>query len=252
MPPARPGDDLHLELLAAAAPFAGVAPDRLRDVAAHCAEQALAPGHILFAHGDPGEAVYLVVDGSLTLYRDQVGRPLQLLARVGPGELLGELCLFDEDRRTATARAATECRLLRIEREPLQRLLAAEPRVAFHVQNAAARRRSLNSAAALELGQQSEIRIRLRAPVRLRHPDGTTVAADLENLSIGGLSLSGVPEDWLPGSAVRFELLADDEPLAVEGRVAWRDGAAVGIAFTSQTPSHERHVYRILRRLGSS
>lgn len=242
---------MHLDLLATAAPFAGADPDRLRDVAAHCAEQALAPGRVLFAHGDPGDAVFLVVEGSLTLYRDQVGRPMQLLARVGPGELLGELCLFDEERRTATARAATECRLLRIEREPLRRLLAAEPRVALHVQNTAARRRSLNSAAALDLGQQSEIRIRLGAPVRLRNPDGTVVTADLENLSLGGLSLSHAPEGWLPGSVVHFDLLADDEPLPVTGRVAWRDGSVVGIAFTGKAPGHERHVYRLLRRLGA-
>ena len=243
---------MHLELIATAGPFEGVDREALRPLAARSAEQTVEAGNLLFSHGDAADCVYLVLAGTVTVYRDQVGKPMQLLARVGPGELLGEMCLFDEERRSAAARAATRCRVLRLEREPLRALLDAEPRLAQHIQNTAARRRSLNSAAALQLGQKSEVRIRLRAPARLRLPDGTTLAIELENLSLGGMSLSGAPADWKPGGAVRFDLLADDEPLAVQGRVAWRDGESVGIAFTSQSAGHELHVYRLLRRLGQA
>ena len=243
---------MFLDVIAAAEPFHGVSRDSLRPLASQSAEQTVEAGGLLFSHGDPADAVFLVLDGTVTVYRDQVGKPMQLLARVGPGELLGEMCLFDEDRRSAAARAATTCRLLRLEREPLRRLLAAEPRLAQHIQNTAARRRSLNSAAALQLGQKAEVRIRLRAPARVRLANGTTVPVELENLSIGGLSLRDAPADWTVGVALRFELLADDEPLPVHGRVAWRDGAAVGIAVTDQSPGHELHVYRLLRRLGQA
>jgi CRP/FNR family cyclic AMP-dependent transcriptional regulator len=241
---------MHLATLAAASPFLGLAPERLRDLAAHSVEQSLAEGRLVFAHGDTGDAVYLVLEGTVTLYRDQVGKPMQLLARVGAGELFGELCLFDDEPRTATARTASPCRLLRLAREPFRQLLALEPRVALHVQNTAARRRSSNSAAALQLGQQADLRIRLDAPVRLRFADGTTTSAGLENLSVGGLSLSGTPKEWGRDVVVEFDLVAgDDEPLPVNGRVAWREGDVVGIAFVSQAPGHERHVYRLLRRL---
>jgi CRP-like cAMP-binding protein len=244
---------MHLELIATAAPFQGVDRERLRDLAAHSTEQSLPAGRLVFSHGDRSDAVYLVIEGTVTIYRDQVGKPMQLLARVGAGELLGELCLFDEERRTASARSATSCRLLRIDREPLRRLLAAEPRLALHIQNSAARRRHLNAAAALELGQQTEVRIRLQAPVRLRFEDGSVVPADLENLSLGGLSLSGAPRHWIAGTGVRFDLqTAGDEPLPVHGRVAWRDAEVVGIAFVAQSPAHELHVYRLLRRLGQA
>jgi hypothetical protein len=174
---------------------------------------------------------------------------MQLLARVGPGELLGELCLFDEAKRAASARAATACRLLRIAREPLLELLRLEPNLALRIQNAAARRRSRNSAAALELGQQTEVRIRLRTPVRLRLADGRATAAELANLSVGGLSLMGAPADWSPGQEVRFELHVEGDVLQVDGRVAWRNEDAVGIGFSSQAPGHERLIYRLLRRL---
>lgn len=238
------------ELLARCDAFADLAPELLRELAAHVVELSVPSGRLVFASGDPGDAVYLLLEGAVTLFRDQVGKPMQLLARVGPNELLGELCLFDETLRAASARAAAPCRLVRIARDPLAALLAANPSLALRIQNAAARRRSMNSAAALDLGQQSEVRIRLRAPVLLRMANGHEVSAQLANLSVGGLSLADAPADWEPGTPVRFDLLAVDDSLPVEGRVAWRQEDAVGIAFTAPPPGHDLRVYRLLRRLG--
>ena len=240
------------ELLARCDAFADLEPPLLQGLASHVVEVSVPSGRLVFAHGDPGDAVFLVLEGSVTVFRDQVGRPMQLLARVGPNELLGELCLFDEARRTASARASAACRFLRIAREPLVDLLGAQPQLALRIQNAAARRRSKNSAAALDLGQQSEIRIRLRAPVKLRMPSGRELPAQLANLSVGGLSLAGAPDDWEPGLPVRFELLAEGDVLPVEGRVAWRQDDAIGIAFVAPPPGHDLRVYRLLRRLGDA
>lgn len=51
------------------------------------------------------------------------GRPEDgQLARLGPGEFFGELGLIDDSIRTAQARAATDCRLLVLFRDDLQRL----------------------------------------------------------------------------------------------------------------------------------
>jgi CRP-like cAMP-binding protein len=238
-------------LLARSETFADLSTEQLRSLASHCAEIAIPAGRLIFAHGETADAVYLVLDGQVTVFRDLVGRPMQLLARVGAGELLGELCLFDEVARSASARAVTPVRLLRITRQPLMDLLRQQPQLAFRIQNVAARRRSMNSAAALELGQQSEVRIRLQAPVRLYFANGLVVPAELANLSVGGLSLNGAPADWTPGTAVRFELHSEGDVLPVDGRIAWQHEDAVGIAFASQANDHERVVYRLLRKLGS-
>ncbi len=243
---------MHDEILVRCETFHGLPPERLRSLAAHCAELPVPAGRLVFAHGEEADAVYLVVDGTITVFRDKVGKPMQLLARVGAGELLGEMCLFDETTRSASARAASECRLLRIARAPLLDLLRLEPSLALRIQNTAARRRSLNSAAALELGQQTEVRIRLRAPVRLRLADGSVVPAELANLSVGGLSIADAPASWVPGTTLRFELLVDHETLPVDGRVAWRNDDAVGIAFVTQAAGHERLIYRLLRRLAET
>ena len=63
--------------------------------------------------------------------------------------------------------------------------------------------------------------------------DGTRLAVTLENLSLGGVGLSGVPFGWQTGLPVRFRLGLAGEPeiLDVVGSVTWREGDTVGIAF---------------------
>ena len=63
-------------------------------------------GDVLVEQGDPGQAVFLLLDGILVVERDG-----QAIAEVGPGAVLGEQALFAEGRRTSTLRAATRCRV---------------------------------------------------------------------------------------------------------------------------------------------
>jgi hypothetical protein len=71
----------------------------------------------------------------------------------------------------------------------------------------------------------------------------------LENLSTGGLSLSSVPPGWTEGVPVRFTLEHREVLLPIEGRVAWRHGATVGIAVHEPDDGHESAVFRAVRRI---
>ena len=65
-------------------------------------------GQTLFAEGDPGDRLYVIIDGKIKLgARPRDGRE-NLLAVLGPGEMFGELSLFDPGPRTATATAVTD------------------------------------------------------------------------------------------------------------------------------------------------
>ena len=135
------GNQLVLDtILAQSETFGGLSPERLRSLAAHCAEVPVEAGRLIFAHGEAADAVYLVVEGTVTVFRDKVGRAMQLLARIGRGELLGELCLFDETTRTASARAATDCRLLVLGGREFNSLLAQFPSIQHAVLHAVAER----------------------------------------------------------------------------------------------------------------
>ncbi|HYY80807.1 MAG TPA: cyclic nucleotide-binding domain-containing protein, partial [Actinomycetes bacterium] len=82
----------------------------------------LAPGETLVEQGDPGDELFLLFDGVLSVEQD--GKPV---VEVGPGAILGEMALLEGGRRTATLRAVTPCRVAvvpgdRIDREALEQV----------------------------------------------------------------------------------------------------------------------------------
>jgi hypothetical protein len=79
----------------------------------------LRPGEVLVEQGEPGDELFLLFDGVLSVERD--GQPV---VEVGPGAILGEMALLEGGRRTATLRAVTPCRVAvvpgdRVDREAL-------------------------------------------------------------------------------------------------------------------------------------
>jgi hypothetical protein len=73
-------------------------------------------GALLTEQGSPGDEVYLLLDGVLTVEVD--GEPL---AEVGPGAILGERAVTEGGLRTSTLRATTKCRVAVARRDALDR-----------------------------------------------------------------------------------------------------------------------------------
>jgi len=71
----------------------------------------ISKGGILFKEGDEGEHVYVIVDGKLKLGTASGDGRENLLSILGPGEMFGELSLFDPGPRTSTATAVTDAKL---------------------------------------------------------------------------------------------------------------------------------------------
>ena len=228
--------------------FDGLEPSGIDQLAGRCRPLVVSTGATLYRFGDDGDAFYVVSSGRLAAYREAVGKPSQLVARHEAGDFCGEMCLYDEVQRQTTIRAEAPSRVLSIAKEHFQEILAAHPRLALRLHVAAAKRRSLEAKAALELGRRAELRIRLGMKVRLELPGGA-VEPVLENLSVGGMCLTGVPAGWQQDTPLCGTLVVGRVRLPVTLRVAWRRGDAVGTAFETRTADHERMVYRILREL---
>jgi CRP-like cAMP-binding protein len=203
---------------------------------------------VVYPYGAEGDAVFVVVSGRLAAYREAVGKPSQLVARFEPGDFFGEMCLYDEHQRQTSVRAEEASRLLRIDKDDLQKFLDGHPRLTLRLHVAAAKRRSLEAKAALELGRRSELRIRLGMPMRLELPGGD-VSLQLDNISIGGMCLAGTPASWQPDQLLRGTAVVGRVRLPVSLRVAWKRGSAAGVAFETRTADHERMIYRILREI---
>lgn len=90
----------------------------------------LARGDVLFREGDAGDQIYVVVDGKIKLGRTSPDGRENLLAVLGPGQMFGELSLFDPGPRSATASGITETTLLGLAHKDLLPWLTGRPEVA--------------------------------------------------------------------------------------------------------------------------
>ncbi len=88
----------------------------------------LAAGEAVFRRGDPGDAVYLVTRGSVSIVAPGDGdRPPTRYASLSPGTLFGEAAVLDGGGRTADAVADSDTELLRLDASALLDLAATHP-----------------------------------------------------------------------------------------------------------------------------
>jgi CRP-like cAMP-binding protein len=205
---------------------------------------------VIFREGDPVDAFYLVKSGLVTVFREEKGKPLQVLARLEAGGFFGEMGLLnDKARRVASARTVLPTTLLRIEKDDLIALLAENPMLELKFRAEVIRRHGMNVSALLGLAGQRDVRIHIGAPARVLLDDGAELDVTLENLSLGGLGLSGVPPEWKLKQPVRFSLAVPGEPpiLRVIGVITWQENDAVGIAFGPDTAGDAALIHRVVR-----
>jgi CRP-like cAMP-binding protein len=239
------------EFLRSVSLFSDLDDPELDRLAALAREEKLPAYRMVFREGDPVDALFVVREGTVTVFRDEPGKPQQVLARLPAGSFFGEMGLLnDSPSRFASARTATATALLRIERDDFVAFLADHPRLEIRFRSEIIRRRGMNVALLLDLAGQREVRIRLGVAVVAEWPNGRRDMVVLENLSQGGVGLSGVPPGWQVGFPVHFRLGLADQPavLEVDGLVAWREAETVGISFAPGAAVDPARLQRALRR----
>ena len=97
-------------------------------------------GERLFAEGDAGDKLYIILGGKIKLTKAAPDGRENLLSVHGPGEMFGELSLFDPIPRTSSATAVTATRLAGLTHEDLRTWLSTRPEVAIHLLQALAQR----------------------------------------------------------------------------------------------------------------
>lgn len=85
----------------------------------------VAKGTVLFKEGDKGDAAYLIISGKVQLRKDVLSEYPQLVATVGPGDIVGEMALFDNRPRLAEALVADDSEVFEIPRDEFQERLGA-------------------------------------------------------------------------------------------------------------------------------
>ena len=127
------------DILRRAPLLAAVDEESATDIIARMCSVDLARGDRLFHEGDPGDALYVIESGKIKLARRASDGRENLLAILGPGEMFGELSLFDPGPRVATAVAVSNARVHSLTRDDFVPLLD-QPRVALSLLAALGRR----------------------------------------------------------------------------------------------------------------
>ena len=90
-------------------------------------------GQVLFKEGQEGDRLYVVVHGKIKLGTTSNDGRENLLSILGPGEMFGELSLFDPEPRTSTATAVTDARLVSLAHDAVIGLITTNPQTSLEL-----------------------------------------------------------------------------------------------------------------------
>jgi CRP-like cAMP-binding protein/HEAT repeat protein len=116
--------------------FRGMTVDQLRVLAAVCEEELFEEDTRIFNEGDPGGVLYVVVQGRVGIEQESQRKgSFARLATIEAHSYFGEMNLFDNSPRTASAIAIQDTLTLRLRREPLIALARQHPNLSLELIN---------------------------------------------------------------------------------------------------------------------
>jgi len=107
--------------------FQGMTIDHLKVLARVCDEELLSVNTRIFNQGDPGGALYVIVNGRVGIEQEKRAGSFARLATIGAYHYFGETDFFDNSPRTTAAIALQDTLTLRLRREPLIALARQHP-----------------------------------------------------------------------------------------------------------------------------
>ena len=97
-------------------------------------------GHTIFAEGEPGDRLYIIVSGKIKIARRSPDGRENLLTIMGPPDMFGELSVFDPGPRTSSAITITAVQAASMDRAALRAWIAERPQIAEQLLRVLARR----------------------------------------------------------------------------------------------------------------
>lgn len=107
--------------------FAGIDEATAKEVANRLVRKTFKRGQALFHQGDPGDSLYVVMDGSVAIVMSSENGERMVLTTLHSPDVLGEIALLDGGTRSATAEAVEETTALMLSRGAFLELLREHP-----------------------------------------------------------------------------------------------------------------------------
>ncbi len=122
-----------VELLARVPVFETFARADLSRVAEVAVQRTFPPHHVIFREGDESDTCYVMSAGHARAIREHPDGRTITLAQFGPGDIFGELAMFDDERRSATVDTLDDVRAIAILGADMRRLMREHPDLASKV-----------------------------------------------------------------------------------------------------------------------
>ena len=173
------------EVLARAGLFQGVASEASEALAGSLTYSDHARGATVFAEGEPGDTLYIVLSGKVKIGRKAADGRENMLSVMGPSDMFGELSLFDPGPRTASATVVSDARLASLAHSSLRPWLTDRPEIAEQLLRVLARRLRRTNDALADLiftdvpGRVAKALLGLADRFGTEEPEGVRVHHDL-------------------------------------------------------------------------
>jgi CRP-like cAMP-binding protein len=202
-----------VELLARVPVFSTLEVVDLERLAQLAVPRSFDAGEVVFREGDRSDTCYIVRDGRVRAVREHGDGRTITLATFDPGDIFGELALFEDERRSATVEALAPTRVLALLGPDMRRLLAEHPQIAMRLLVALARRlRDTNERLARRSFQSVQSRVASALSELVAQAQQSPTAADLK--------------DGADPDAARDELVRDVPILATQTDLAKLAGSS--------------------------
>jgi CRP-like cAMP-binding protein len=163
-----------VELLAGVPAFSTLEASDLERVAQLAVPRYFEPGQAVFHEGDASDTCYVVREGHARAIRTSHDGRTITLATFGPGDIFGELAMFEDERRSATVEAVQPTSVVGVLGPDMRRLMSEHPEIAARLVVALGRRlREMNE----RLSRQSFQTVQSRVAVVLSELVDGEVAA---------------------------------------------------------------------------
>ncbi|HSU95234.1 MAG TPA: cyclic nucleotide-binding domain-containing protein [Gemmatimonadaceae bacterium] len=122
-----------LELLRPIPLFTSLSQEELEKIAELCETKSWESGEYIFHEGEPGNRLFIIVEGGVRISREIPGAGEEALAVLKRGALFGEMAVFDKSERSTDAISHGGTTALTISRSELEMLLEFNRDLAYKV-----------------------------------------------------------------------------------------------------------------------
>jgi CRP/FNR family transcriptional regulator, cyclic AMP receptor protein len=170
-------DEMTRQVLRRVPLFRELPAEAIELIARRAVTRHVSKNTLLFREGEPCRGLYVIMDGSIRIYRSTADGHEQTLMVEGPKKTLAELTLFDESPYPASAQAAEDSTVLFLLLRDFQQLYHENPDIA--------------DALIRELGRRLKRLVQLVARITLKNVPARVASALLEEAEAAGAARDG-------------------------------------------------------------